>query len=187
MHAAWNDWYHCNGNTFGTWLPGDPRGYRTRWHKYHVDGDYKNPPPPGRDEKTFQRSKRLMKDAAVSLDHRQRRIACLEMAAKLLALEVELIVLAVDDHHYHMIARFPDRRSRHWVGRAKFHSSMVLRGDKPHARLWASGCRAWPIRDRAHQLNAFNYIVAHVKRGAAVWTFRDSIPKCTRTQKSSRR
>jgi hypothetical protein len=20
---AWNDWYHCMGNTYGTWLPGE--------------------------------------------------------------------------------------------------------------------------------------------------------------------
>ena len=45
--AAWNNWYHVNGNTYGTWLPGDPRGWRERGHKKHVDGDYKSPPPAG--------------------------------------------------------------------------------------------------------------------------------------------
>ena len=25
---AWNGWYHVTGNTYGTWLPGDPRGWR---------------------------------------------------------------------------------------------------------------------------------------------------------------
>ena len=46
--TAWNNWYHVNGNTYGTWLPGDPRGWRERGHKKHVAGDYKNPPPPDR-------------------------------------------------------------------------------------------------------------------------------------------
>ena len=45
--GAWNGWYHVNGNTYGTWLPGDERGWRSRHHKVHVNGDYKNPPPPG--------------------------------------------------------------------------------------------------------------------------------------------
>lgn len=128
-----------------------------------------------------------MRDAAVSLNIRQRRIACQEIAAKLLVESIEVIVVAVDDHHYHVIAKFPDHQTRHWIGRAKFHSSMVLRGDKPHARVWASGCRAWPIRDRGHQINAYNYIVEHGKRGAAVWTFRDPVPICTQTPSSSRR
>lgn len=186
MHAPWRDWYHCNGNTYGTWLPGDPRGFRTRLHKTHIKGDYRSPPPPGRDAAILERSRHSMKDTAVSLDRSQRGIACREMAAKMLALHIELIALAVDDHHYHILARFPDHRPRLWVGRAKYHSSMVLRGAKSHARIWASGCRALPIRDRAHQRNAFNYIIRHRMRGAAVWTFRDPIPTCTRTPHAKR-
>src|SRR3954468_9029001 len=42
--TPWNNWYHCMGNTYGTWLPGDPRGFRTRLHREHVEGDYRNPP-----------------------------------------------------------------------------------------------------------------------------------------------
>jgi hypothetical protein len=45
--APWNHWYHCMGNTFGTWLPGSPKGFRTRHHREHVEGDYKHPPPKG--------------------------------------------------------------------------------------------------------------------------------------------
>ena len=44
----WRHWYHCNGSTYGTWLPGDPRGWRSRNHRVHVPGDYRTPPPPGR-------------------------------------------------------------------------------------------------------------------------------------------
>jgi len=36
----WNHWYHVNGNTYGTWLPGDPRGWRSYKHKRHVEGEY---------------------------------------------------------------------------------------------------------------------------------------------------
>lgn len=42
----WNDWYHIMCHTYGTWLPGDPRGFRTRHHREHVEGDYKSPPHP---------------------------------------------------------------------------------------------------------------------------------------------
>jgi hypothetical protein len=32
----WCDWYHIMCNTFGTWLPGDPKGFRTRHHREHT-------------------------------------------------------------------------------------------------------------------------------------------------------
>jgi hypothetical protein len=40
-------WYHIMLTTSGDWLYGDARGFRTRHHREHVEGDYKNPPPPG--------------------------------------------------------------------------------------------------------------------------------------------
>ena len=38
-------WYHVIWNTLGSWLPGDPRGFRNRDHRIHSTGDYRNPPP----------------------------------------------------------------------------------------------------------------------------------------------
>ena len=71
--AAWNNWYHVNGNTYGTWLPGDPRGWRERGHKKHVAGDYKSPPPAGSGDGMQRYAKGLMKQPPVHLTHRQRR------------------------------------------------------------------------------------------------------------------
>src|SRR3954469_8997801 len=64
----WNNWYHCTTHTYGTWLRGDPRGWRARHHREHVIGDYKNPPPRGMYEKIFARSKSLMKRDAVRIN-----------------------------------------------------------------------------------------------------------------------
>jgi hypothetical protein len=33
-------WYHVIISTYGGWLHGDPRGFRTRHHRAHVEGDY---------------------------------------------------------------------------------------------------------------------------------------------------
>src|SRR5437868_3666075 len=57
----WNNWYHVMCHTYGTWLPGDPRGFRTRHHREHCDGDYKNPPKPGQWEQRHAQAKSLMK------------------------------------------------------------------------------------------------------------------------------
>ena len=59
MHRAWNNWFHCTGGTKGTWLRGDPRGWRARHHREHCEGDYKNPPPPGAHRELYELSKRL--------------------------------------------------------------------------------------------------------------------------------
>src|SRR5262245_36991735 len=40
-------WFHVVISTYGSWLQGDPRGFPSRHHREHVEGDYKNPPPPG--------------------------------------------------------------------------------------------------------------------------------------------
>src|SRR5438309_7358670 len=37
---------HIVVNTKNTWLHGDERGFRSRNHRIHSSGDYKNPPPP---------------------------------------------------------------------------------------------------------------------------------------------
>jgi hypothetical protein len=174
LETPWNDWYHCNGNTYGTWLPGDPRGFRERHHRRHIDGDYKNPPPPGAHDDQLNRSRRLMKKEAVLLNPRQREVAVQTFAEKLLGDEVELLVLAINDHHFHLLARFRDRQPKHWIGRAKMHASMLLRDHDLPGRVWAAGCRTLPICDRKHQLNVFNYIARHRRQGASVWTFRDA-------------
>src|SRR5437667_131465 len=38
-------WRHTGINTRGTSLHGDERGFRSRKHRIHSSGDYRNPPP----------------------------------------------------------------------------------------------------------------------------------------------
>ncbi|MCG8406090.1 MAG: transposase [Phycisphaerales bacterium] len=172
MAKPWNDWYHCNGNTYGTWLQGDPRGFRERHHRRHVDGDYKNPPPPGTYDALYAKSVRQLKQRPVRLDKTQRRVAVDAMAEKLLRDGIEVIAAAVDDHHFHLLVRCPDHHPRHWVGRAKKHASHRLSEQGLVGQVWGKGCRALPITDRKHQVNVFGYVERHVREGAAVWTFR---------------
>ena len=47
LGTAWHGWFHIIGNTYGTWVRGDPKGFRTLHHREHIEGDYKHPPPPG--------------------------------------------------------------------------------------------------------------------------------------------
>src|SRR6188508_1399655 len=77
-NKPWGDWYHIMCHTYGTWLPGHPKGFRTRHHREHVDGDYKNPPPKGKYDKLWKRSRELMKRDPVYLTPEQRERAVAE-------------------------------------------------------------------------------------------------------------
>ena len=67
---------HTTGHTYGMWLRGDPRGWRSRKGREHVNGDYKNPPPEGLYEAVFEQSRRLMQYPGVTLTRAARKRAC---------------------------------------------------------------------------------------------------------------
>lgn len=120
-------------------------------------------------------SRRSMKGDAVILRADQWAIACETMADKLASVGVKLTALSVGAMHYHILAQFGDANIRHWVGLAKKHSSFMLSRAGLPGRVWAKRCRAAPIRDRSHQVNTYEYIAAHRRRGACVWTFREGL------------
>lgn len=174
MGAPWNDWYHCNGNTYGTWLRGDPRGWRARHHREHCEGDYKNPPAPGSFDKLLSRSHSLLKREPVRLSPEARIVACRVFAESLHERGIEIVVVAIDDHHFHVLARFPDHQPRRWIGLAKSKSARALSdaGLALPGGVWAVRFKVTPINDRAHQVQAAKYIQSHARRGAAVVTWK---------------
>ncbi|MDP6637181.1 MAG: hypothetical protein QGG42_19955 [Phycisphaerae bacterium] len=171
--SAGSKWYHVNGNTYGTWLHGDRRGWRSRHGRDHCTGDYKNPPAAGMYDRLEEYSRNIMKAEPVVLTVVQRGAACDAMLEKFIACGVKVIALSVGAKHYHILAQFPDARVRHWVGLAKKSSSRILGKFGLPGRVWARKCRALPIVDRSHQVNTFEYILAHRQQGSRVWTFRD--------------
>jgi hypothetical protein len=177
----WNNWYHCCGSTYGTWVRGDPRGWRARHHREHVDGDYKDPPPTGKHDPQLRRSQSLMKRHRVVLTLEQRRVACRAFGDKLRVLGVELIELCISARHWHLLARFEPLGSVHdptedkprlMVGQAKGVSARMLSksGLIAQGGVWATRCRCLPIRNRSHQVNVTHYIRRHARQGAAVYS-----------------
>jgi hypothetical protein len=173
--AAWNGWYHVNGNTYGTWLPGDPRGWREQKHKKHIEGDYRNPPPPGSGNAMHRYARNLLRQPPVHLTNPQRAVAGRAMVELLAAQGIELLVLSLDTIHFHLLGRFPNARVRPVVGRAKKHAYFELHNRGFIGRLWSKSANVVPIADRKHQLNAFGYISGHKETGAWVWTFREGL------------
>jgi REP element-mobilizing transposase RayT len=172
MGKPWNDWYHVTVHTYGTWLYGDARGWRTRHHREHVEGDYKHPPAPGTFEEKLARSRKLMKREPVYLTVDLRLVVIEAIVEKLLLDQVDVVAASMSRNHLHVLVRVSDHDVREWIGRAKKHSSHVLRQhglcpDK--GGIWGVRCKVEPIKDRSHQLNTVKYILDHRDEGGATW------------------
>jgi hypothetical protein len=172
----WNDWFHCMGHTYGTWLPGDPRSFRTRHHREHIEGDYKHPPPKGKYDARHEYAKRLMKRDPIFLTVEQRILIVRLLVESLQRRNFEVPVASVTDVHFHILARFPDHDPRRWVGIAKKESSHYAKEADlaPDGGLWAVRTKSLPVNDRGHQINTAKYIYDHRLEGGAVW-FRNGI------------
>jgi acetylornithine deacetylase len=179
MDAAAPRWFHITTHTYGAWLHGDPRGFRTRHHREHIEGDYKHPPPPGKYDAKLERSRRLLKQQPVVLTPEWRGIVGAAIRERLVGLGAQVIAVAVTATHAHVLAKMPDSKevTREWMGFAKKHVWFLARDKGWTGQMWAKKSKATPIKDRKHQENAFNYIVRHKQEGAWVWTFRDPPPE----------
>ena len=172
MDDSWK-WFHCTTHTYGAWLHGDPRGFRTRHHREHVEGDYKNPPPKGKYDWQYQRSQKLLKQAPVMLARDWRPVIGEALVEMFLRLEAQLLCLSMGGQHCHLLAkRPPGPVPKEWIGRAKKHSHFLANERGWTGKLWAVGSKVIPVRDRAHQLNVFQYILRHSREGAWIWDFR---------------
>ena len=80
----WNFWYHAALHTYGSWLLGDQRGWRSRHHREHVDGDYTHPPPKGKYDALLEYSKSLLKRDPVRIEFELRQFVLAALIDKLL-------------------------------------------------------------------------------------------------------
>jgi hypothetical protein len=169
MSDAWY-WYHTVLTTYGAWLDGDPRGFRTRHHREHIEGDYKHPPPPGTYRDRERRSRELLQSPEVVLPVGLRQVVGSAIRERLKGLGALVVCIAVGGQHIHILAKMPFAHSRQWMGVAKRHVWFVLRDKGWVGKLWGKRSKAVVIKDRAHQLNSYRYILRHAAQGAWVWT-----------------
>jgi len=164
-------WRHLILTTYGAWLYGDARGFRTRHHREHVDGDYKNPPLPETYSEKENRSRRLLKQPAVVLPPARRELVGRALHRELTRLGAWVLIVAVVGSHVHVLAKLAPGKARDFAGRAKREATSALRAVGWSGRVWGVRSRAVAIRDRAHQVNVYRYIAAHEAEGAwiGIW------------------
>ena len=166
----WRDWYHVTLHTYGTWLRGDPRGWRSRHHREHVDGDYKRPPPKGKYDALFEYSKSLMKRDPVRIESELREFVLGALIDKLLENRIDVAIGSLDGIHGHLLLQCSDHNPRHWIGLAKKNASHLVRQLSllEPGGLWGKGSHPEPITDGSHFDRTFGYIRDHKLRGAVV-------------------
>ncbi|MFO0811398.1 MAG: hypothetical protein U0746_22440 [Gemmataceae bacterium] len=166
-----HEWFHCVATTYGAWLDGDPRGFRTRHHREHVEGDYKNPPPKGRYDDRAERSRASLKQPPVVLTVDERPVAGAAFRDKLRELGAFVLIVSMSGQHAHAVVKLPAKKARGWVGRAKKHVWFELRDHGRVGHVWGKRSKETPIEDRAHQVNAYHYVLRHRAEGAWVWSW----------------
>ena len=112
-------------------------------------------------------------------DPDRRQFIVSEVGARLVGLDIPLLIAVLDDHHLHGLAKCVDHRPKHWLGIAKKHASHMVRDlpDSPIGGLWAKGSKATPIEHRRHQIEVVYYLLEHVILGAALWIAPALLPK----------
>ncbi len=196
MARPWNNWHPCITGTYGSWLYGDPRGFRTYQHREHVEGDYRQPPPPGTYTELYEQTQRSMTRDAVALSPKERHAVAQALTEKMREWDTEFVNLAVSATHFHLLVRFRpldgqqsrgmaiprlsessalqdgrDTLPRHLIGLLKKHSAHTLRQQGLTTRpggLWAKRGKVIPITSRDHQVAVARYIARHTREGAVV-------------------
>ena len=167
---------HAIGTLHGQWLPGDQRGWRSRKHKRHSSGDYKNPPPPKEHEGLRRHEHSAMTAAPARLRPDQYPLVGRAFLWKLHSLDCTARILSCGPTHLHVLFDGPAGDVMPVLGKAKQLSSLKL-GDH-RGQLWGEGAKIIRVRDIAHARNAFAYIRDHaLKEGAWIWRYdRDALP-----------
>jgi REP element-mobilizing transposase RayT len=85
-----------------------------------------------------------------------------------------VLAVAVTKVHVHLLIELPNHlgKMRAIIGRVKQIASRAVRKDLPGA-IWARGAKFEPVKSRAHQLRALEYIFYDQGMRAWTWSFRD--------------
>jgi REP element-mobilizing transposase RayT len=171
-------WRHIIINTHGTWLHGDPRGFRSREHRIHSSGDYKNPPPADEHAGLYR----------YQLEHSRPPVelpkVCWQAVGQailknLATQNCRTAIIAVTPTHVHHLTEIPDdpARIRELVGWEKRFATRAARALLPSLKdveLWAEGEAVHIVDSEEHYVSARNYI--RTEQGSDAWIWQDEMP-----------
>ena len=163
-------WRHVIITTHCAWLPGDKRGWRSRRHRIHSSGDYKNPPPADEHDGLLRYS-HARSGAPVTIPPGLRAAIGKCIVNYLTGESYRVLVVSVARTHAHILVELPESVSqvRRIIGVCKARASGAVRKHIP-GRVWGGGGKYLWIKDRQHLLDALQYIRDKQGQGAWAWT-----------------
>jgi len=128
-------WWHLILTCRGQWLPGDPRGFRSRDHRLHSSGDYKHRPPDGEHEGLHHTMQKRSADAVLIPEHARQPLGA-AMLHKATNIEAPCLTLAVGPSHTHMLIALANDWDtvKRDTGRLKQAGSHAIRDPRYAAR-----------------------------------------------------
>lgn len=171
-------WWLVTWTTFGSWLPGDPRGFRT-WR-----GEQDIPPPqryskpgdpvydPAKYIGLYQQAQRALTQPPVLLSDEEVKQAASAIVAEIPLTPVTPSIFSLGTVHAHLLAKF--RKSiRMTVGRLKFAATKRLHENGfTLKRVWSRGSHMSSKEASADAQAAFRYVERHRLEGAFVHVWR---------------
>ncbi len=166
----WENWHHCMVHTYGTWLPGDDRGWHERNHHEHVNGDYKHPPKPTNfSHGRLNHSKDIMRHDPFLIPPLDRERFGSWLLDSFRHQVVPIACLAVTETNFHSLLQYDGDNCKIMLGRVKAHV-MIQWGNREVDRggerrpIWAGGSLPKPIHNKQHGVKVFQYILDHEKQ-----------------------
>ncbi|MFI4859820.1 MAG: hypothetical protein ACIAXF_03960 [Phycisphaerales bacterium JB063] len=170
MPAPGKRWYHLVLHTHGSWLHGDPRGFRSRKHRLHSSGDYKNPPPQGEHAKLHAYQQAQSTPAVCIPDAIYPAIgeAILNKARKL---HHQVLAISVGATHAHLLIEIPNDydAAKRIAGQLKQAASHQV-GHALPGKIWASGGKPIEVDTPDHHRRVYAYILRHRTEGDWTWS-----------------
>lgn len=168
------DWWLVTWGTYGSWLPGDPRGFKT-WRKREYIPPVFGKAQPGEpvyDPAAFSQRHRRARDScgdAVILCPQDVRLCCQAMVRDLSQISVAPAILSIAPTHCHLVAKFGALKIRSVVGRLKFAASREVHDSGSRmGRIWAKGCHMKSLPRPEAFDEAIRYVADHKSAGALV-------------------
>ena len=168
-------WWIVTWSTFGTWLPGDPRGFQTWKGREYV------PPPeryaslgePTYDANEYVQRLRLVQAVTappVFLDRRQQEDVITAIVDEVSQLSLLPAILSIKRNHVHFLAKFGPLLIRPTIGRLKAAATRALHEEMGvnAVRVWSRNCHRTSFDGMKAFENAFEYIRKHQDHGALI-------------------
>lgn len=168
-HVGPLKWHHVTITAYGWWLPGDPRGFRTKQHREHVEGDYKSPPTADYSER-LKRSRDLLRHPPVPIAVADRPLVTRILLRTLDYHGLDAACIATAATHAHLLCKLPTGKPKAVVGVLKREVSLQLR-DRYALPFWAGRCHHVWASDCGHWSNVMRYVARHADRGGALWVW----------------